>query len=946
MTLTPEQARGLRARFAAAVALGFAAAPAIGVGAALLAGVVAAPVAPVSAGAWLAVAALAAFPALAGVAAWRYAAPFVGALAGASEATWADRRLAAFPRRYWLLQLAYAMAVVLTAARLAWGDAAAPAGRLLHLAILQLSGAIVAGLPAFVVAQDTLGRIAAAVGLVRPSASLRSRLVVVGALLPQLGYTLLAELHFLRTGTLPPALLAAWAALAALTLLTAWLAIRGLARALRPVQRVLGGTGAAAHGELAALRPVSADEVGYLTQTLGRVFGRLRDHEAYMRAVVDTAAEGVIVVDEEGAIETFNRAAERLFGFRAAEVRGRALAWLLPELVREGEAPALGERETEAAHRSGRRIPVSVRVSDMEVGGRRRYTCLVADISERRAAEDELRRAEARYRDLVETAHDLVWSVDAEGRWLYLNRACKSIYGYEPEEMVGRPVADFEDPEFAERDAQAFASLLAGQELVQYEAVHLDREGKRRHLSFNGRAHRDADGRVIYATGTARDVTERKAFEARLTYYAEHDSLTGLFNRHYFQQELERVVARVARSRERCALLYIDLDQFKYVNDTLGHGAGDRLLVEVARMLRAHVREGDLLARFGGDEFTVLLYDIDPRHAVPAAEHLRALFEGYRFVEAGSAFNVSCSIGVAIVDAGTASADEALSHADLACNVAKAGGRNRVHLYDPADPEKAGMAADMGWAARVREMLEHDRFRLVFQPIVSVRSGEVHDYEVLMRMVCDDGQVILPGGFMPAAERFGLIHAVDRWMVRHAIGRLAELRAGGADVRFSINLSGKAFEDEELLPLIRRELRRTGLDPQLLTFEITETAAIANLSAALRFIRALKEIGCQFALDDFGSGFCSFTYLKHLPVDKLKIDGSFVQGLARARVDQEMVRSINQIAHALGKQTIAEYVEDARTLELLREFGVDYAQGNFLGRPDERIPPQARAARA
>ncbi len=948
MTLSIGHARRLRARFAAAVALGFAATPLVGVGAAYLSGLLPRP-AGLPFGAAASLSLLAAVPLLLGLAAWRYAEPFLRALAGQGEAARAHRRLAAFPRRYWILQLASASAWAALAAWIAWGRAApAIPERLLHLAILQLSGAIVAGLPAFVAAQDTLGRIAAALGLTRAAASLRSRLVVVGALLPQLGYTLLVELHFLEHGALPATLLAGWGALSALTLATALLAIRGLGAALAPVQRVLARSGAAGHDELAALVPVSADEVGYLTQTLGRVFARLRDHEAYMRAVVDTAAEGIIVVDEEGTIETFNRAAEALFGFRAAEVRGRALAWLLPELASEGgpPAPTLGERETEAVHRSGRRIPVSVRVSAMDLGTRRRHTCLVADISERKAAEAELRRAEARYRDLVETAHDLVWSIDAEGRWLYLNRACKSIYGYEPEEMIGRPVADFEDPEFAERDGQAFSGLLAGQELVQYEAVHLDREGKRRHLSFNGRAHRDAEGRVVYASGTARDVTERKAFEARLAYYAEHDSLTGLFNRHYFQQELERVVARVARSGETHALLYLDLDQFKYVNDTLGHGAGDRLLVEVAQMLTTHTREGDLLARFGGDEFTVLLYDIEPGGAARAAEHLRALFEGYRFAEGGTAFNISCSIGVALIDRGTASADEALSHADLACNVAKAAGRNRVHQYDPADRQKAGMAEDMGWAARVREMLEHDRFRLVFQPIYSVRSGEVRGYEVLMRMVCDDGQVILPGGFMPAAERFGLIHAVDRWMVRRAIERLAELRAAGTEVSFSINLSGKAFEDEELLPLIRRLLRRTGLEPQRLTFEITETAAIANLSAAMRFIRALKEIGCQFALDDFGSGFCSFTYLKHLPVDQLKIDGSFVQGLARASVDQAMVRSINQIAHALGKETIAEYVEDARTLELLREFGVDYAQGNYLGRPDERLPARASVARA
>jgi EAL domain-containing protein (putative c-di-GMP-specific phosphodiesterase class I) len=291
-----------------------------------------------------------------------------------------------------------------------------------------------------------------------------------------------------------------------------------------------------------------------------------------------------------------------------------------------------------------------------------------------------------------------------------------------------------------------------------------------------------------------------------------------------------------------------------------------------------------------------------------------------------------------------------LSHADIACNLAKAQGRNRIHLYNPADSDKAGMAEDMGWASRVREMLEHDRFQLVYQPIMALNSDQVQDYEVLVRMVCDDGEIILPGGFMPAAERFGLIHSVDRWIVNRALNQLARLHGQGEAVRFSINLSGKAFEDASLLPMIQEVLDNTSIDPSRVCFEITETAAIAKLSAAEKFISALKSMGCQFALDDFGAGFSSFAYLKNLPVDKLKIDGAFVQGMATSQIDQAMVQSMNQVAHALGKQTIAEYVENAATLELLRDYGVDYAQGNYIGKPREalmnltRLPAQPRLA--
>ena len=245
------------------------------------------------------------------------------------------------------------------------------------------------------------------------------------------------------------------------------------------------------------------------------------------------------------------------------------------------------------------------------------------------------------------------------------------------------------------------------------------------------------------------------------------------------------------------------------------------------------------------------------------------------------------------------------------------------------------MAADMDWAAQVREMLEHDRVQLVYQPSVSTTDGTVLDYEVLVRMICDDGQIILPGGFMPAAERFGLIHSVDRWNVNRAIRQLASLHEHGHRASFTINLSGKAFEDSTLLPLIQKSLDDTGLDPTWVTFEITETAAIANLSAAEEFISALKDIGCQFALDDFGCGFSSFAYLKHLPVDKLKIDGSFVKGMAHSSVDQALVESMNQVAHALGKLTVAECVENEETMRLLKDMGIDLAQGNYLGRPGD-----------
>ncbi len=852
-----------------------------------------------------------------------------------------QRLVRRFSRDFWSLIALHALvSPLLVFWSLDGGISGANQSPFLHFLLLQGITATLVGVPAYLFGLHQLGKLAGHLSLEHVQVSLQSRTLLLAGLVPLLSYTVLTEYHWLSSGTLERGFLVTWLTLSIITATISMLSIRSMQQALRPFQQLFNRSGASTHEDLARLRPASIDEIGHLTQMLGKVFQRLGDQETHMRAVVDTAAEGIIVVDEQGLIETFNPAAERLFGYLAQEIRGRHLASLLPQVfqVRQSIEPHSEEREVEGMHRNGSPIQISLRISGMDISGQPMFTCLVADITQRKGAERQLLAAEARYRALVETAHDLVWSVDVKGCWSYLNSSSRVIYGLEAEELIGRSISEFCSADFRNADQQAFDELFAGKDLYQYETVHVDINGTRRNLSFNAKAQRDDQGNILQISGTARDVTDQKAFHQQLTYQAEHDSLTKLFNRHYFQGELERTVARVARTPETtCALFYIDLDQFKYINDTLGHAAGDRLLIEITQLLLEHVRDGDLLARFGGDEFTLLLYNIRAADVMLAAEHFRQLFEGFVFVQGGKNMNITCSIGAALIDHLVESAEEALSHADLACNMAKSQGRNCANLYDPSDRNKAGMAEDMGWASRVREMLEHDKFQLVYQPIMSLHDEQVQDYEVLVRMVCDDGEIILPGGFMPAAERFGLINSVDRWIVRRALTHLARLHQQGENVRFSINLSGKAFEDPALLPMIKELLDDTNIDPSRVCFEITETAAIARLSAAEKFITALKSMGCQFALDDFGSGFSSFAYLKHLPVDKLKIDGSFVQGMADSQIDQAMVQSMNQVAHALGKQTIAEYVEDARTLELLRSYNVDFAQGNYIGKPREAL---------
>jgi diguanylate cyclase (GGDEF)-like protein/PAS domain S-box-containing protein len=852
-----------------------------------------------------------------------------------------ERRLYGFTDNYWSYYLVYALLVPTVQH---WFGISAPgyAGwtSLLLSILLQLVIAILVGMPGYLQSLSLLGRAAQYTGLDHVHISMKSRILLIGGFIPLLTTTILLEYYWWRTGFLSTEILLVWCLMGLVAFVITAIAIRSLSHSLAPVTEVISGSGASNYTDLSRrLRPRSIDEIGYLIQTLGRLFSRLGEQESHMRAIVDNAAEGIIVANENSEIETFNTAAENLFGYRAQEIRGRPLSWLLPSLsVSRLKLPTYAEEmELEGLHRSRDSLPLSLRASRMQMDGKTFYTLMVADISERKATEQMLLEAEARYRDLVETAHDLVWSMDPDGRWTYLNDAVSRIYGYAPNEMLHHHFSEYQAPESIERDAAAHAAMLRGEEILHYETVHLDRHGNRRYISFNARPQANRDGQIVQITGTARDITEQKAYEEELAYQAQHDSLTALFNRNYFQQELEREIARIARSGSECALLYLDLDQFKYVNDTLGHAAGDRLLVECAQMLRKHLREGDLLARFGGDEFTVLLFDVDLEAARHVAEYIRVLFENYRFIDSGKTFNVTASIGVSEINSTIENAELALSQADLACNIAKSQGRNTLHLFNPADRQKDGMAEDMGWASRVRDAFENDKFKLAFQPIVSVADGVVHDYEVLLRMTMDDGDIILPGGFMPAAERFGLMNNVDRWTVNRAMHKLADLHETNPGIRFAINLSGLAFEDQELLGLIHGVLQDTGLNPSHLTFEITESAAISNLAAATKFIYKLKDMGCEFALDDFGTGFSSFAYLKHLPVDKLKIDGSFVKGMAEERVDQAMVQSMNEIAHALGKKTIAEFVESEAILKLLRGYGVDYAQGHHLGKPRASI---------
>jgi diguanylate cyclase (GGDEF)-like protein/PAS domain S-box-containing protein len=553
---------------------------------------------------------------------------------------------------------------------------------------------------------------------------------------------------------------------------------------------------------------------------------------------------------------------------------------------------------------------------------------------------------------ILSSVGDGVYGVSREGRITFINPvACRLLGHADLDTLIGMPAHQLfhymnEDgtPNPIERCRLQQAYTVGG-ELRDWETVFWRRAGTSLPVECTVsplRIGERYEGSVI----AFRDVSERRLLQRELTWQANHDSLTKLPNRNYFVRALEDEINRLVRSQEHSALLYLDLDRFKYINDTGGHAAGDALLIEISQQLRARLRESDILARLGGDEFVILLRNVHPDFVLMAAEGFREVLAGYRFMFAGQHYVVHGSLGVAMLGRDAGSPGAVLANADLACHIAKGKGRNQTHVYHADADATAGAHLDLGWSARLQDALKNNGFVLHFQPIIPVAhlgdTGAPHNlsmndthHEVLVRLNDAKGGVIYPGSFLPTAERFNLMRQIDTWVITAALQSLAALQAAGRErATFSINLSVHALDPELLVSEVRRLLTQYQVDPCALVFEITESEALANLNAVNRLIHQLHDLGCRLALDDFGAGFSSFHHLKHLAVDFVKIDGQFIQGMASDRIDRAIVASINEVAHSFGKRTIAESVEDPQVLELLRGLGVDYVQGYYLARPD------------
>ena len=443
-----------------------------------------------------------------------------------------------------------------------------------------------------------------------------------------------------------------------------------------------------------------------------------------------------------------------------------------------------------------------------------------------------------------------------------------------------------------------------------------------------------AGGNLILAQ--IRDITEERRREAQLQYLADHDSLTGIFNRRRFEEELERAVLETRRHRRPAALLVVDLDQFKYVNDTYGHGAGDQILCSVASVLHGRLRADDVVGRLGGDEFGILCRDIPATDARVLADGLLTSLRQEATVTVGRRHvSATASIGISVLDGlDDRDAPTVLAEADIAMYEAKESGRERVSIAFPGAPGLAAARDRLSWAERVRHALTHNGFQFWEQPILNLKTGVCDRSELLIRLVdSETGELLLPGQFLTVAERFGQVQAIDRWCLRNAVELLALRHSRGDRRCLEVNLSGVSLTDERLIDEFEALILGTDFDPTRLIVEITETAAVGNLDLARSVATRLIDLGCSFALDDFGSGFGSFFYLKHLPFTALKIDGEFVKDLPHSHIDLQTVRSIATLTQGLGKQTIAEFVQNEPTIALLTDLGIDYAQGYYIGRP-------------
>jgi len=748
-------------------------------------------------------------------------------------------RMRRFPLDYWAVFLGYlvlAPASVMAAAMMYTGyQPTAIDWFRIHLVALIVS--IVVGLPIFFLILDLFGRAVTGVHLKGPHVTIKTKVFLIGALVPLLIDTMLVQYYWTRTGFFTAETFVMWLLLEALAIGGSLIFVKSFGQSLAPLESVIR-TGVTTESARVIPGGQSTDELGVLAGDFRAELNERREIETALHREKELAqvtlasiGDGVITTDTGGRITFLNAVAEYLTGWTLDAARGHPLSEVFTinnELTRK---PVVD--------------PVARCLREGRIVGLANHTVLVR------------------------------------------------------------------------RDGREFA--------IEDSAAPI----------------RDAQGEIIGVVLVFHDVTRAREMAHRLSWQATHDALSGLYNRAAFEDRL-RFLLRVpepGRGEEQHVMLYIDLDQFKVVNDIAGHVSGDEMLKQIAGLMQLQVRDSDMLARLGGDEFGLILTHCDHDNARRVADSIHETLDAYKFVWNERVFRVGASIGLLAFQAGQHTLTDLLSAADLACYAAKNAGRGRTHVYVPGDDRTLQHRSDMDWAARISEAVERDDLTLYGQAILALsdaQAGPGLHFEVLVRLRDSDNGLVLPEVFLPAAERFDLMPMVDRWVITRAFSMVAEcLRVRGHEAirQCAINLSGAMIGDETLLPFIKNQLALHRLPADIICFEITETAAISHFPTALQLIGELRALGCRFSLDDFGRGMSSFSYLRSLPVDYLKIDGTFVRDIVSDPVSRTLVANINDIGHLLGKHTIAECAEEEATVVQLRNLGVDFSQGNGISRP-------------
>lgn len=586
--------------------------------------------------------------------------------------------------------------------------------------------------------------------------------------------------------------------------------------------------------------------------------------------------------------------------------------------------------------KNGKCIYVTIHSHPIDYQGYDAVLVTVTDVSELQDAIHQLEMQQAYFQQLFENSPEGIVLVNGKGEILDANRAFQRMFGYRLDELKGHTPLSLIVPEDAvEESLKSFSKNYDAGDTARMTSRRKRKDGELIDVEILAYPV-TVNGEQIGVFAIYQDVTERQRALSEVDYRARHDALTGAFNRSEFEHRLSALIADSEARDARHAFLYLDLDQFKVINDTCGHTAGDRVLVEVSRLIRSCVRESDSVSRLGGDEFGVLLACCPVDVAISKAERLVEVVSGYQFVWEDKRFPLSVSIGIVEIGVDIGSVEHAMSNADAACYSAKEKGRNRYQLYLPKDADFIMRRAEMAWVSRLNTAIEENRFVLFYQEIMGLSDAtQVRHREVLIRYRDDDGSLIAPGAFVPPAERYNFMPAIDRWVLHSACSRLAARKARGKPKEvLSVNVSGTTLSDEKFPSYVREVLDETGIPGSWLCFEITETAAISNLVVAQQFISEVKGLGCSIALDDFGSGMSSFNYLRSLAIDYLKIDGMFVKEMDTNLVDSAMTEAINNVGKVLGLKTIAEFVETHEVLERLRTMGVDYAQGYGVHKPE------------